>query len=75
MDPGIAGRVAIAAASTSGPGRAVATALAAEGARVVVSGRRGDMAKEIAAGFPGAIGAGADLATLEGPRGGLVPTL
>jgi len=68
MDLGIAGRVAVVAASTSGLGRAVATALAAEGARVVVSGRRGDLAEEIAAGFPDAVGVEADLAAPDGPR-------
>jgi 3-oxoacyl-[acyl-carrier protein] reductase len=68
MDLGIAGRVAVVAASTGGLGRAVATALAAEGARVVVSGRRGDLARDIAAGFPDAVGTEADLATPDGPR-------
>lgn len=39
MDLGIAGRVALVTASSSGLGRAAATALAAEGCRVVVSAR------------------------------------
>ena len=68
MDLGIAGRVAVVAASTGGLGRAVGAALAAEGARVVVSGRRGDLAKQIAAGLPDAIGVEADLTTPQGPR-------
>lgn len=61
MDLGIAGRAAVVCASTSGLGRAVAEALAAEGARVVVSGRRGDLARQIAAGLPGATGVEADI--------------
>lgn len=61
MDLGLTGRVAVVCASTGGLGRAVAEALAAEGARVVVSGRRGDRAREIAARLPGATGVEADL--------------
>jgi 3-oxoacyl-[acyl-carrier protein] reductase len=61
MDLGIKDRTAVVCASTSGLGRAVAEALAAEGARVVVSGRRGDLAREIAATLPGATGVAADL--------------
>ncbi|RPK54584.1 3-oxoacyl-[acyl-carrier-protein] reductase FabG [Streptomyces sp. ADI96-02] len=68
MDLGITGRTALVAASTSGLGRAVAEALAAEGARVVVTGRRGEAAREIAARLPEAIGVEADLAAPDGPR-------
>ncbi|NGO11599.1 SDR family oxidoreductase [Streptomyces sp. HC44] len=68
MDLGLTGRTAVVAASTGGLGRAVAEALAAEGARVVVSGRRGDTAKEIAAALPDAIGVEVDLDAPEGPR-------
>lgn len=39
MDLGLDGQAALVAASSRGLGRAVATALAAEGARVMVSGR------------------------------------
>ncbi len=49
MDLGIAGRTALVAASTGGLGPAVATALAAEGVRVAIVGRRRDRAKEIVA--------------------------
>ena len=42
MDLGISGRVALVCGSTQGLGHAVARALAAEGARVVVNGRRPD---------------------------------
>ncbi|WP_327654554.1 SDR family oxidoreductase [Streptomyces sp. NBC_00483] len=68
MDFGIKGRVALVAASTGGLGRAVAEALAAEGARVVVSGRRGEQAAEVAAGLPEAVGVAVDLRTPEGPQ-------
>jgi 3-oxoacyl-[acyl-carrier protein] reductase len=44
MDLGITGRVALVAGATGGIGHAVARALSAEGARVVLSGRRGDLA-------------------------------
>lgn len=54
-------------ASTAGLGEAVARALAAEGARVVICGRRGDRAKAIATELPEAIGVQVDLQTPEGP--------
>ena len=68
MDLGIRGRVAVVAASTGGLGRAVAEALAAEGALVVVAGRRGDLAEEIAGGLPDAVGVRVDLTVPDGPR-------
>ncbi|GAA1135114.1 MULTISPECIES: SDR family oxidoreductase [Streptomyces violaceusniger group] len=68
MDLGLTGRTAVVAASTGGLGRAVAEALAAEGARVVVSGRRGEVAEEVAAGLPEAIGVEVDLTAPDGPR-------
>ncbi|HEY9330582.1 MAG TPA: SDR family oxidoreductase [Streptomyces sp.] len=68
MDLGLRGRTAVVAASTGGLGRAVAEALAAEGAAVVVAGRRGDLAREIAAGLPEAVGVRADLTAPDGPR-------
>ncbi|QOD04449.1 SDR family oxidoreductase [Pseudarthrobacter sp. BIM B-2242] len=49
MDLGIAGKTALVAASTGGLGLAVARALAAEGVRVAIVGRRRDRAKEIVA--------------------------
>lgn len=54
MDLGLRGRTALVCASTAGLGRATAEALAAEGARVVISGRRAELAAEIAAALPGA---------------------
>jgi 3-oxoacyl-[acyl-carrier protein] reductase len=67
MDLEICGRNAVVCASTAGLGEAVARALAAEGARVVICGRRGDRAKAIAAELPAAIGVQVDLHTPEGP--------
>ncbi|NUP59082.1 MAG: SDR family oxidoreductase [Pseudarthrobacter sp.] len=56
MDLGITGRTALVAASTSGLGLAVARALAAEGAKVAVVGRRRDRAQEIVAELQAAYG-------------------
>ena len=76
MDLGISGKTALVAASTGGLGLAIARALAAEGVRVAVTGRRSERAKEIAAELDGisgavlagkgAIGIEADLSTAEG---------
>ncbi|MCU1403896.1 MAG: 3-oxoacyl-ACP reductase [Glaciihabitans sp.] len=68
MDLGITGKVAVVSASTSGIGLGIAKALAAEGATVVISGRRESLAKEIAATIPGAIGIGVDLTSPTGPN-------
>jgi len=54
VDLGVEGRVALVAASTGGLGLAVATSLAAEGARVVVTGRDLERARSVAATLPGA---------------------
>ncbi|MEU9634595.1 SDR family oxidoreductase [Streptomyces tendae] len=67
MDLGIRGRTAVVCASTAGLGEATARALAAEGARVVICGRRGDVAKAIAAELPEAIGVETDLTAPEAP--------
>lgn len=70
MDLGISGKTAFVAASTGGLGLAIARALAAEGVRVAVTGRRPDRAKEIAAELEAtghtAVGLEADLGTPEG---------
>lgn len=55
------GRVAVVCGSTAGLGEATARALAAQGARVVVSGRREEVAKDVATSLPDAIGVGCDL--------------
>lgn len=68
MDLGIRGRVALVAASTGGLGRAVAEALADEGASVVVAGRRGELAQQIAATLPEAVAVQADLSAPGGPQ-------
>lgn len=61
MDLGIAGKAAFVAASTGGLGLAVAKALAAEGTRVAITGRRRELAEQVAASLPGAIAIAVDL--------------
>jgi 3-oxoacyl-[acyl-carrier protein] reductase len=61
MHLGLDGKVAFVAASTGGLGWATAAALAAEGCRVAVTGRRGAVAEERAAQLDGAIGVELDL--------------
>ncbi|WP_166979417.1 SDR family oxidoreductase [Paramicrobacterium fandaimingii] len=61
MDLQLHGKTAFVAASTAGLGRAIAEALAAEGANVVVTGRRGDVAVQIATELPSAIGVELDV--------------
>ncbi len=48
MDLGLAGRVALVCGSTKGLGRAVAKALAQEGARVAINGRHEDSLEQVA---------------------------
>ncbi|MEU9041637.1 MULTISPECIES: SDR family oxidoreductase [unclassified Kitasatospora] len=67
MDLGISGRTALVCSSTGGLGEAIARALAAEGARTVVCGRRGERARQIAAELPDAVGVEADLLAEDGP--------
>lgn len=61
MDTGLAGRTALIPGSTGGLGLACARALAAEGANVVLAGRRGELASRYAAELPAAIGVEVDL--------------
>lgn len=68
MDLGLNGRTAVVCASTSGLGAATARALGAEGANVVVSGRRGELARSIAAELPSAVGVEVDLLAPGGPE-------
>nr|WP_083467346.1 SDR family oxidoreductase [Kibdelosporangium sp. MJ126-NF4] len=68
MDLGIRGRTAVVCASTSGLGEGVARALGAEGANVVVTGRRVEVARGIAAQLPSAVGVGVDLLSRGGPE-------
>jgi 3-oxoacyl-[acyl-carrier protein] reductase len=61
MDTGLQARTAVVPGSSSGLGLAVAKALAAEGANVVLAGRRGEQVREEAARLPSAIGVELDL--------------
>ena len=61
MDFGLGNRRALVCASTSGLGLACAQALAREGARVVITGRRRDVAIAEAARLEGGVGIQADL--------------
>lgn len=61
MDLGLHGKVAFVVGSTSGLGLGIAEALSGEGASVAVAGRRGDLARTLAARMPSAIGVELDL--------------
>jgi 3-oxoacyl-[acyl-carrier protein] reductase len=61
MELGLRGKVAFVVGSTSGLGLGIAEALSDEGATVAVAGRRGDLARSLAAGMPSAIGVELDL--------------
>ena len=67
MDTGLVGRTALVPGSSSGLGLAVARALAAEGANVVLAGRRGEHVRAEAARLPSAIGVEVDLRDPEAP--------
>jgi 3-oxoacyl-[acyl-carrier protein] reductase len=65
MDLGISGRVALVCASTGGLGLGIARALHAEGARIVVTGRRAEAVEQVAAELSGAHGITCDLTDLD----------
>jgi len=67
MDIGLSGKTAIVAGSTSGLGLAVGRALDAEGANVVISGRRGDVAEKEAERLSSARGVEVDLGAPDAP--------
>ena len=71
MDLGIKGKLALVTGSTQGIGYAIAGMLAAEGARVIVNGRRADLVKRAVsrlAGLGEIHGIEADLSDVEGAR-------
>ena len=61
MNLGLENKTALVCASTSGLGLATARALAAEGVRVIITGRSQTRASEAAATIPNAVGIGCDL--------------
>jgi 3-oxoacyl-[acyl-carrier protein] reductase len=67
MDTGLRGKTVLIPGSTSGIGLACAHAFAAEGANVVLAGRRGDVAEKEAASLPSAIGLGVDMSDPASP--------
>lgn len=68
MDLGLAGARALVMGGSAGLGRAVAVALAGEGARVALAARAGEKL-EAAARETGGLAVAADLASADGPRG------
>lgn len=67
MELGLTGRTALVPGATAGLGLAIARALAAEGANVVIAGRREQLVQEVAASLPSAIGVVADITEPDGP--------
>lgn len=68
MDLGLSGKVALVLGSSAGLGRASAEALAAEGAHVVVVGRRKQLVEAVVSALPSAVGVVADLTEPDAPQ-------
>lgn len=68
MDTGLKGRTALVPGSSAGIGLAIARGLAAEGANVVLAGRRGDLVRQEAERLPSAIGVEVDLTADDAPQ-------
>lgn len=68
MDTGLKGRTALVPGSSAGIGLAIAQGLAAEGANVVLAGRRGDLVRQEAERLPSAVGVEVDLTADDAPR-------
>ena len=68
MDTGLKGRTALVPGSSAGIGLAVARALAAEGANVVLAGRRGELVRQEADRLPSAVGVEVDLTADDAPE-------
>lgn len=68
MDTGLRGRTVLIPGSTSGLGLACARTFAAEGANIVLAGRRGDLARTEAASLPSAVGVEIDITDNDAPR-------
>ncbi len=75
MDLGLDGARALITGGSSGIGLAIATALGAEGARVALAARPSDKLDAATSTIPGAIAAGVDLATSDGPSAGVAQTV
>ena len=75
MDLGLDGRVALVAASSKGLGRAIATGLAAEGARVMICGRHETSLAETAREIREVTGSGVDYRAADLTRAGDIRAL